>query len=207
MKIPFPKFRLGSLEIKIKKSKKTICFRCGMGFVPKRQYGVPPKYCSDTCRSDYDNPRVNQMVKSATEGKALQKIGDEHGITKERVRQILSRQSRKIGISIKPQMFRLPKKVTVKCGICDNDILISELTYEGNKKKIFFCSSECRKKYTWVELTCQTCGKKFLRRKSAAKASLRTDRGYRGGIYCSYNCFYPSMRNPNSMRGLYRDFK
>ncbi len=98
----------------------------------------------------------------------LQQVGDEVGITKERVRQIL------VSSSLPTRHYTVPKLFScLNCG---------KPTY--NKK---YCRKQCWYEYTHPLLTCDTCGTLF--RRGQSQIISRANRPvYKGGIFCSRKC-------------------
>jgi len=79
--------------------------------------------------------------------------------------------------------YTLMAKVSVKCRICQKDIIC----YEGKEHK--YCSPECRKKGNKPkEIGVCICGKKFIKRKPENKFC--SNECYRkSGAYKSFNNF------------------
>ena len=99
----------------------------------------------------------------------LQAIGDQVGVSRERVRQILKR----TGLPTKHY------KQTYTCIVCRNII-----THCGNK---YFCSQKCRMKYHRIPVECNYCGKIIKRRIS--EILHYSDKIQRNYSYCNRTCF------------------
>ena len=95
----------------------------------------------------------------------LDAIGQEVGVTRERVRQIL----KKGGMPTKAK--RTPRL----CSVC-------KIRVETSRK---FCSSECRKKNSSITFQCSFCGIDVTWARSVYNAQKR--RGYKN-IHCSREC-------------------
>lgn len=78
-----------------------------------------------------------------------------YGVSRQRIYQLIE----KFGIELPPRLHR----VKVACLNCGKEIEVKKSVAKIQKR--FFCSPECRKNYIYMELTCATCGKKFLKRK------------------------------------------
>ena len=71
------------------------------------------------------------------------------------------------------------------CVICNKQL-------DWNKTKT--CSSKCHFECYWVELECETCGKKFFIRKSELKAKTEKRRYSKDHhSYCSHQCYSDSI--------------
>ena len=87
-----------------------------------------------------DKSRNKEIVFMRVEqNKSLQEIGDTFNITRERVRQILLKQS------IKPFRYNLSKQITVNCSFCGKEKQMKECLYLSHikKHKNFYCDSKC----------------------------------------------------------------
>jgi len=201
VKIPIPTISWSFLLINWKFKKKRLTTRC---VICQKPTVGSRKYCSPECRKVMENikseakvgDRNKEIIDLALQGKTLEQIGDEYNLTRERIRQILSRESRKYRLTIKPSLIHSPK-VTIRCSVCNKEFLISQKVYQSARVKLFFCSLLCRENHFFPKLNCDFCGKEFRRRRTLIKRSVR-HKLYTGEHYfCSQPCFRKFMKqNP-----------
>jgi len=76
-------------------------------------------------------------------------------------------------------------RVIVFCSNCGKEIMVKESVKA--KQKRFFCSPDCRRKYSCIGLTCFVCGKKFYRKKKEYKHDINRRRNPH--YFCSKRCW------------------
>lgn len=113
--------------------------------------------------------RANKVIaiRQSNPCATLQLIGDQVGLTRERVRQILS------GAKL-PTVGYVERKI-YHCMNCGKET-----------PNLKFCSMKCRSEYTWVEAACDECGKLFPITQSALITRLNRNRSNK--IRCSRHC-------------------
>jgi len=127
------------------------------------------EYCQQ-CRYQKRSPLWASVKKTreANRCATLQQIGDKYGVTKERVRQILSREQL-------PTRAIIERKI-VYCLHCGKET-----------PNLKFCSHECQQAYHSVEAVCSQCGRMFSLRQSELIA--RTKHNTTGLLFCSKQCY------------------
>jgi len=109
------------------------------------------------------------------EFRTLQAIGDDFGVTKERIRQLIN----KLGLQNAPGRQR-PKKI---CPVCERQVESSRKYHE-----------ECRRDMIWTTKICGICNNSFsVRTKELAlrKANRKTPGVVR--TFCSRECWHKSQ--------------
>jgi hypothetical protein len=102
----------------------------------------------------------------------LAEIGQHYGISRERVRQIIKKETGK-GY----RRITKPRPLCLNCGQPCNDL--------GYK----YCSKECARETHRVTLECYTCGKLFTRRQSHVMRTATSPAYINKRFYCSKKCF------------------
>ena len=117
---------------------------------------------------------------------SYQTIGKRYGISRERVRQIVTRLSRENDRG----WSKTARRATFKCLACGK-------TFPGPSSRRY-CEPHTGKGYrrgvksvATVNRICLTCGKSFKIEKSRLAKEAR--RGHRAGVYCSNPCRYKAM--------------
>ena len=115
-----------------------------------------------------------------SEPPTLQVIADHLGISRERVRQICLQEDIE-----RPQARRGNKRTREQtmCDECGNAIPFRKSSYVSVAR----CPT-CNP--THVTIECNHCGDEFTLVTSVYKARLRKEKGYKGNLYCSRECFY-----------------
>ena len=115
-----------------------------------------------------------------SEPPTLQIIADHLGISRERVRQICLQEDIE-----RPQARRGNKRTREQtmCDECGNAIPFRKSSYVSVAR----CPT-CNP--THVTIECNHCGDEFTLVTSVYKARLRKEKGYKGNLYCSRECFY-----------------
>ena len=129
------------------------------------------------------------MVKMRCDsGLTLQGIGNEFGVTRERVRQVLMG----CGIDCRtfPETNRVYNRTEVECEQCGKAFEVA--AHQVKKQKRYFCGKRCRYEYMHPTFVCDRCGKQFRRVRSQMSVKIggsRRDPRYKGGKYCSEECY------------------
>jgi len=115
-----------------------------------------------------------------TEPPTLQTIGEQLGISRERVRQICIQ----LGIE-RPQAKRGNKRTRTEttCKDCGNI-----LPFRKRQNVSVTRCPTCNPLHIKVE--CNNCGTEFTLIKSIYEARLRKEKGYKGNLYCTRKCFF-----------------
>ena len=110
----------------------------------------------------------------------LQTIANQLGISRERVRQICLQENIQ-----KPQARRGTKRTREQsiCKDCGNTLPFRKSSYVSISR-----CPVCNP--THVTIECSNCGDEFTILQSVYKARLRKEKGYKGNLYCSRECFY-----------------
>ena len=126
----------------------------------------------------YTNKRITRedLVKAVSgEYRTLQSIGDEFGVTRERIRQLIVQH----GLQNASGRIKPDSRPTCKeCGLKIN----------GNKGRSFH--SSCYEKYVWATLSCAQCNKEFkLRKKDLKRRQERRSDWTKNTFFCSRECY------------------
>jgi len=101
------------------------------------------------------------MVKMRCDsGLTLQGIGDEFGVTRERVRQVLMG----CGIDCRafPETNRVYNRTEVECEQCGKAFDVA--AHQVKKQKRYFCGKRCRYEYMHPTFTCDRCGSPMVKK-------------------------------------------
>jgi len=121
-------------------------------------------------------------------------VGDELGISRERVRQIFKKETKKDWGAVKRARKRWEEEkrldsVAFSCRQCKTD-----MTYRDKKGRRVFCSRKCHTEYyerdRTVTNTCEKCSKEFHPYRYLGSKSQRYV-----GRFCSHECYLTTWRS------------
>lgn len=106
----------------------------------------------------------------------LIEIGDQLGVTRERVRQILKKE----GMSTRA--LYVPKYGRFSCVVCDKVFVPERATSTR-----LYCSVQCQKEAAMITLSCDWCGNLFKRPIYKEKPTLARHPGK--NVFCNKHCY------------------
>ena len=147
----------------------------------KRVYETTRSFPATKEHGNHIRSRIVEWKKNPV-GKppTLKKLAEELNLSRERVRQICVQE----GID-RPHARKGRDRIRTEstCNSCGN-ILPFRKSHYVSVTRCQICNP------THIPVECNNCGKEFTLIKSVLDARLRKDRGYKGKLYCTRECFF-----------------